>query len=157
MMRIFLDVNVLILSTWTMAECREVSARKFPAKRESLEAFFASLEFERFETPASIDPASHPRSKGPSRACICHPERRRPSHHRRPRPPRNRRATQAPADILPRRLREADIGNHDGPDTHHGVGIVAVTPLHMVSMKNVEAPPSGCKYSNLHPSIIPFK
>ncbi len=65
MMRIFLDVNVLILSTWTMAECREVSARKFPAKRESLEAFFASLEFERFETPASIDPASYPPIRDP--------------------------------------------------------------------------------------------
>jgi predicted nucleic acid-binding protein len=89
MMRIFLDSNVLIsaalfpstpvalvvghvleshtliLSTWTMAECREVFTRKFPARRESLEAFFAELEFERFETPASIDPASYPAIRDP--------------------------------------------------------------------------------------------
>ena len=60
-----LESHTLILSTWTMAECREVFARKFPAQREALEAFFASIEFERFETPASIDPSSYPAIRDP--------------------------------------------------------------------------------------------
>lgn len=55
-----IDTHDLVISSYTINECKTVFNRKFPAKKDLLEVFFENLSFELFVTPEKIDYRKYP-------------------------------------------------------------------------------------------------
>ena len=54
------ETHTVVIASYTVHECEQVFLRKFPAKLPALHHFLADIDYERFDTPARLDPSRFP-------------------------------------------------------------------------------------------------
>ncbi|HAH62278.1 MAG TPA: putative toxin-antitoxin system toxin component, PIN family [Treponema sp.] len=55
-----LDNHTVIISSYTIEECKEVFKRKFPEDGKKLNKFLKSIKYELYKTPKKIDESKYP-------------------------------------------------------------------------------------------------
>lgn len=55
-----LETHTVIISSYSIKECRTVFKKKFPDKSVCLEEFLEKVEYERFETPLNVNANDFP-------------------------------------------------------------------------------------------------
>src|SRR5574344_1993923 len=56
-----LDSHEVIISSYTIDECKEVFEKKFPKELTLLNSFIKSIKFELYKTPKKIDESKYPK------------------------------------------------------------------------------------------------
>lgn len=54
------ETHTVVIASFTIHECEQVFLRKFPTKLPELRHVLADIDFERFDTPARLDPSRFP-------------------------------------------------------------------------------------------------
>ncbi len=54
------ETHTVVIASYTIRECEQVFLRKFPAKLPAFNLFLADIDYERFDTPARLDPSRFP-------------------------------------------------------------------------------------------------
>jgi len=54
------ETHTVVIASYTVHECEQVFLRKFPSKLPAFHQFLADIDFERFDTPAKLDPDRFP-------------------------------------------------------------------------------------------------
>jgi len=55
-----LETHTVIIASYSIKECTTVFKKKFPDKSKCLKEFLGKIEYERFETPSSVDANDYP-------------------------------------------------------------------------------------------------
>ena len=54
------ESHTVVISSYSIEECKQVFLRKFPDKLSSLDAFLKNIDYESFKTPKKIDGSKFP-------------------------------------------------------------------------------------------------